>query len=162
MHDYYSHRYWIMWLSFLCTIMLQIIPCPEQFLLFRPSWLLLVMIYWILTFPSRINIGTGFIIGLIADLLYRSTLGIHALAFSMIAYLIAKKYYQFNSCLLWQQALLVIGLSWIMDVIIFLSEYFLIHVIFYPAHIWSSIINGILWPWIRSFMRKICHKFSIR
>ncbi|VFP84246.1 Rod shape-determining protein MreD [Candidatus Erwinia haradaeae] len=162
MYGYYSHRYSIIWLSFVFAIIIQIIPFPEKLLLFRPSWLFLVMIYWILTFPSRINIFTGFSIGLITDMICGSTLGIHALSFSIIAYLVANQCYFFRNCVLWQQAILVIGLSCVMDVMVFWSEYCLMRVVFYPEHLWSSVINGILWPWLCSFMKKICHKCSIR
>ncbi|WP_157993539.1 rod shape-determining protein MreD [Candidatus Erwinia haradaeae] len=151
-----------MWLSFLVAIILQIIPYPENLLLFRPSWLLLVMINWVLIFPHQSNFSISFIIGLITDLMYGSTLGIHSLAFSIITYLVVCKNYQFNHYMLWQQALLIIGLSWIINIVVFLLEYFVIRGIFCPEYIFSSIINGILWPWLHLLMNKIFYKYSIR
>ncbi|WP_158368168.1 rod shape-determining protein MreD [Candidatus Williamhamiltonella defendens] len=162
MSYYKSRGRWVIYLSFLIGIILQIMPWPSPIDIFQPSWLLLIFIYWVIALPHRVNLGTGFILGLITDILLGSTLGIHSLGMSMIAYLVTMKFQTFRNMALWQQTLFVILLSIIMTITVFLTESLIIHVSFNTGIFSNTLINGIVWPWLFLLMRKTHRKFSVQ
>ena len=54
---------------FVVALILEIMPWPVGLQGFRPSWLILVLIYWALALPDKVSVGTAFVAGILWDLI---------------------------------------------------------------------------------------------
>ncbi len=80
-------------LSLIIAVILQLVPVSGDWILWRPNFLMLMMIAWILYQPNRFGIGFAALVGLLADTLFRTALGHYVLVFALcggIAYLLSR------------------------------------------------------------------------
>ena len=95
------------WISLFLALCLQVMPLPDAWLVWRPDWLGLVLIYWCVVAPQRIGVFHGFILGLLLDLIEGAPLGQNALVMALIAFLALLVYQRMRAYALVQQAVLV-------------------------------------------------------
>lgn len=77
----------IIYLSLLAALLCQLFPWVGQGIIFRPDFMLVVLLYWLLRVPNACNVGTAWLVGLLVDLATGSLLGQHALSFTLTAIL---------------------------------------------------------------------------
>ena len=97
-------------LTLLIALVVTIIPMPLSIDAFRPNWVLVVLLYWSMALPSKVNVMTAWLMGFILDVLLGSVLGVHAAAMAVSVYIIVVNYQKIRNFSLWQQAMIV-GLS---------------------------------------------------
>ena len=71
---------WVILLSFMLALLLDIIPLPLWVDRFRPDWPALILIYWSMALPHRVGIGSAWVLGLLVDAAKGTLIGQHALA----------------------------------------------------------------------------------
>ena len=83
---------------------MELAPWPAGFQAFKPSWLVLVLLYWSLALPDRVSIGWAFLLGVLWDIVLGSILGVHALVLSFAFYFVSKYYLMLRNLSLWFQS----------------------------------------------------------
>ncbi len=144
--------------SLLLALLLSVIVIPDWALHLRPQWLTLVLIYWWLMTPERVGITTGWITGLLLDVLSGNLLGTHALGLSIIAFITLNIYQRTRIFPLWQQSLVV----FILLLIDHTLRYWVIGVTSDATpglEYWLQPVVGLLlWPWLFILMSEIQHR----
>lgn len=74
--------------SLVAASMLNVYPLSPIFAPYRPMILVLVLIFWLIYEPNWVGVGSAFLVGLLADLLFDAHLGHQALALSLVAFLL--------------------------------------------------------------------------
>jgi rod shape-determining protein MreD len=108
---------WVIVVTFFIAYLLAIVPFPEWAMNYRPEWVPLVLIYWVMALPYRAGIGSAWIAGLVLDILEGSILGLNALALVIIAYITLSLHRRLRMFSLLQQSGLVgvlVGLNLVM------------------------------------------------
>lgn len=147
--------------SYLMAFLLTILPLPSWAVWFRPDWVLMVVIFWVLSVPTRINLGTAWLMGFILDGLSGSVLGQHALALTLVTYLVVKFQQRLQFFPLWQQAILVGLLDVFYKSVILLVQGF-VGELSYNGLVWlSCFMTLLLWPWLFIVMRDLRLAFKI-
>ncbi|WP_447529062.1 rod shape-determining protein MreD [Vreelandella sp. TE19] len=145
----------VVWLSLVLALCLQVMPLADGWQVYRPDWIGLMLVYWCMRVPDRVGVFHGFVIGLMVDLIEGSVLGQHALVFSSLAFLAALVYPRFRAYSLVQQAVLVLvllGLAQLVEQWVrVLTGEFTIHLSF----LISSLISGLLWPWLATMLKAL-------
>lgn len=139
--------------SFALAYVLMIAPAPAWAALWRPPWVTLALIYWCLAVPHRVGIGTAVLTGLLADVLVAAPLGQHALANTVVAWLVLLVYRRVRMMSPVQQALYVL--------LLLLTHRAIAYVVLgvlgrapADAAYWAPAFTGaLLWPWAALVLR---------
>lgn len=79
----------------------------SDFHTWKPSIVLLTLIYWNLALPDRVGILAALSFGIFVDLIEGALLGLHGILFIIITYICQRFFYQFRVSPLWQQSFIL-------------------------------------------------------
>lgn len=150
---------WLILVSYLFALIIDSMILLNPSLLFIPPLTLLMVLYWSSHVVDRTYFVSAFLLGVLADALYQTTLGAHALLYVIIVFMMLRIRLQFKTYPAWQQAF-IIG--------IYLLIYQGLHTLFFTPVLnenfvayWSMPAAGILlWPLLEGFMNRITQKSS--
>jgi rod shape-determining protein MreD len=161
MNEFRGNGRGIIWLSLFISLVLEIMPWPNELECYRPEWGLLVLVYWVMALPHRVSVGSAFTLGIITDLIQGSALGVHALAYSIVCYIVAYKHQLLRNMAMWQQVLVIISLTIVMDLCVFWAEFLSAPVRLHPEIFLNSVVSGVLWGWLFLLLRHLRRQFSV-
>lgn len=102
-----GNRWWVVPGSLVAAMLLAIIPYPDWMHFAVPRWVSLVLFYWCIAIPDRVGVGSGWIVGLVMDLLLHTLLGMHAVSMAFVAMVGVTFHRRIRLYQLWQQCLMV-------------------------------------------------------
>ncbi len=141
-------RIFIMIITFIMAICLSIIALPDWANWLRPEWVVLVLCFWILKYPQKYNLGLAWTVGLLLDALYGTVLGEHALAMTIVAFLIYRFQRIINHYPVWFQGIFIMLCGFAYNMILFLLQWALGH----GVHDWrfwiTPLLSCVLWPFV--------------
>ncbi len=152
---------WAILASFLVAMMLTLMPLPDGTEWFRPEWVAMVLIYWCMALPERVNIGVAWIMGLFLDVARGALLGQYALALTLVAYLTVRLHQRLRIFPLWQQSLAVLVLVALEQLLVLWVK----GIIGQSPDSWlywlPSVTSMLLWPWMFLILRDLRRHFRV-
>jgi len=148
--------------TFVLAMILTIVPLPDSVVRLRPDWVGLTLIFWCLTLPYRVSVGSGFVAGLLLDVLTGTLLGQHALALSLVAYVCVRLHARIRAYPVWQQMLTVLVLLMLHQLVVLWVD----RTIGRPGQgfgYWlPSLIGMFLWPLVYRWLHSVQRAFSVQ
>ncbi len=158
-----SNGVWVIVLSFFLAYLLAIVPFPEWAMNYRPEWVPMVLIYWVMALPYRVGIGSAWCAGLILDILKGSVLGLNAIGLVIVAYVTSSIHLRFRMFSSIQQSGLVLVL---IGINLFLSHWLEVIAGYTTASdmmfIMGALTSAVLWPALFQLLRQIRRGFEVR
>lgn len=131
--------------SLLAGLALNLLPWMGSALWWRPDFLLVILLYWVIHQPRRLGMGAAWWLGLLTDFMNGAILGQHALAYTVAAFgalLLQRRILNFR---LWQQTLQVLPLLLIEQLVSILAATFAGHA-FSGTQYFLAVASGtLLW-----------------
>ena len=156
-----AHRRWIIWFTLLLGLVLTIMPLPEWLADYRPNWLMLILIYWAMMLPQRVGIGTGWICGLLLDVLQGTLLGENALLAALVTFVTSQFHQRLRTFPLLQQCVFIFLLLGIQFIILVWIQ----GISGQPIQGWyfglPVITSAWIWPLVYSLLRWLQFRFKI-
>jgi rod shape-determining protein MreD len=147
--------------TFAASVLFAIMPGPAWAEPFRPDWVGLVLVYWCIATPNRVGVGTGWVLGLVLDVLYGSLLGLHALGKALMAFAAVKAHLRLRMFPRWQQAAAVL-------VLLLLNQLLVLWIRGATGRppenfsFWTPVIVGaLIWPWLFVILRDLRRRGNI-
>ncbi len=154
-------RFYVIPASLLIALVLQIMPLPIEADVYRPDWVLIVLAYWAMALPNRVNVGIAFVTGLAMDILLGTAIGIHSFALSVSVWVLVANYQRLRNYSVWQQAIVIGLLSALYHLLVFWLQHLLTDIYFLFDYLWPTLTSMLLWPWIFWLLRKSRRQFRV-
>jgi rod shape-determining protein MreD len=113
------HASWFILLTIVIAGLLGIMPLPDWLEAWRPEWIAVVLVYWVIALPHRVGLFTAWIIGFFVDVLEGSLLGLNAITLTLIAYVALSLYQRLRMFTPLQQSTTILMLVGISQLLIF-------------------------------------------
>ena len=158
-----THATWVIVLSLFIAYLLAIVPFPAWAMNYRPEWIPMVLIYWVMALPYRVGIGWAFVVGLLLDILEGSILGLNAMALVVIAYVTLSLHLRLRMFSSVQQAGLVLAL---VGLNLMICHWLQIvtgqTVASNMMYLMAALTSAVIWPSIFQLLRQTRRSFDVR
>ncbi|MFZ5722296.1 MAG: rod shape-determining protein MreD [Pseudomonadota bacterium] len=154
---------WVVLLCLLASLLLAIAPLPDWLDLFRPVFPLLALVFWSIALPERYGTWTGWLLGLVFDVLRGTPLGAHALAFAVAAFAASRLSARIKVFPTVQQALVVgaiVGGSTVIQHLLAGLGGSAVNPGFF-ATLLPVAATALVWPWAQGLQDHLRRRFNV-
>lgn len=144
--------------SFSVAFLFSILALPHSLSYFRPEWVAMVVIYWVIKSPANVGVVVAWAAGLVLDILEGNLLGVNALSLAVVAYLVLAMHQRIKLFPLLQQSFtvfLVIGIH-------LMIGHFIRNLAGNPvsgmAYLVPALVSALIWPVLSLFIDKVALK----
>lgn len=133
-------------LSLALAFLLSMLPLPMALQVWRPDWVALILMFWVMHAPASAGLWTGLACGLMLDILLAVPLGLHALTLLVQLYFVQMTQrwtgvFSIRQTTMLVLILLLLGRALQYIVLQMLGEPPVLHGYFLPA-----VASALLWP----------------
>jgi rod shape-determining protein MreD len=154
---------WVIVLTFFIAYLLAIVPFPQWAMSYRPEWVPLVLIYWIMALPYRVGIGSAWIAGLILDILEGSILGLNALALVVLAYITLSLHKRLRMFSMFQQSGLIVALIGLNLMICHWLQLATGQTVSSSLlFLMAALTSAVIWPFLFQILRQLRRGFGVK
>jgi rod shape-determining protein MreD len=153
---------WVILLTILLAGILGMAPLPVWLEMWRPEWMALVVIYWVIALPNRVGLISAWCVGFFVDVLEGTLLGLNAIALTLIAYAALTLYQRLRMFTPLQQCITVLMLVGVQQQLIFwvltaTSQNTPPNLTF----IFSALSSALVWPLVFVLLRSWRRGFGV-
>jgi rod shape-determining protein MreD len=138
----------LMPVSIALALLLMLVELPPPLQAAKPYWPALVLVFWVLEVPERIDLGIAFLIGLAADLLSGALLGEQALRLVVLVFIVGRFRSRLRFFPMWQQTLAVLALLLNDRVLLLMVRAFAGEALSPPSYWLAPLVGAALWPFV--------------
>ncbi len=144
LHEPPSARF--IFISLIIAFLLYLLPTSGALLFLRVELPLLVVLYWSIHQPNRVGFAIAFVMGLLVDVSDGNILGQHAIAYTLAVFLALVLRLRILKFKLWQQALHILALLLVSQLLVALTHLFLPSTFPGWGYFVASFSGALLWP----------------
>jgi rod shape-determining protein MreD len=148
-------------ITFIVAFVLTILPLPDSLLAFRPAWVPLVLLYWVVAIPHRIGVISAWVLGLFLDTLLGTTLGQHSLALAILAYATYLLHLRIRVFPLWQQVVSIWILVGIYQLVLLLVQRSVSVTPWTMGYWFVPVVSALIWPWVVVMLGALKQAFRV-
>lgn len=144
-------------------LILEIVHLPAEIASYRPDFVALMLIFFAISDPLRINVGVAWITGLLLDLLTGAPLGINALVMSFQVFVVVWYFKHFTQYSILQQTF-IIGL---VNLVAHAMVYWFEHVFGQTGtaisiYVYQTVATLVFWPIVQFIFRVLWMMFNVQ
>jgi rod shape-determining protein MreD len=154
-----ANNRWVIVLSLVFAATLAVFPLPTWLARWRPDWVALVLIYWVIALPHRFGMLAAFSMGIVMDVLEGTVLGLHAGIFTILAWFGLTLYQRIRMFTPIQQSLTLLMLIGLGQALLF----WIFTALGKPkadslAFVITAVISAVIWPLVFVGLR-FCRRY---
>ena len=138
-------RVWMIFSGFI-ALFLSVLPLPGWLDVVRPSFLVLAVLYFSISAPRAGGLALGFLAGVALDVFQGAVLGQHALALTLVTYIMVREHQKIRSKPAFQQSLIVFFALLAYEFVVFAIDGWTGHPITTPLRWVHTFTGALIWP----------------